>query len=330
VILLLVIVLNNWVAAKLNNPRLASWLFFLPLGLVLASISKLCNSWLIRKKEFKASSINKASQKMAETSAQLAFGFFKTGNGLILGDLTGRLFNAIVSYYQGIRSGLAKKKISKTTIYSNLKRYSEFPKYGILPSMLNALGGMMPVFIISSYYSVEISGSFNFSRIILSVPFALIASGISQVLMQQVSERRHKNQPVHQEMFSLATTLSVLSVAGVVVLYLAGGPLFALVFGEKWRLSGEYTSILIFSYAVSFIVSPFSVVLVVLGKIRWASFWQTFYFFAVSILWLLNDISVKHFLIVLVMVDLISYTTYGLLIYKTIRNYENALEPRVP
>lgn len=325
VILILVMFLNDWIAARLNNPHLANWLYFLPLGLVLASLSKLCNSWLIRKKEFRASSINKASQKLAETSAQLAFGFFKTGNGLILGDISGRIFNAVVSSYQSIKSGFDSKKISEAAIKSGLMRHLEFPKYGILPSMLNTLGGMMPVFIISSYYSVEVSGSFNFSRIILSVPFALIASGISQVLMQQVSERRHKNLPVHYEVFSLAAKLSVLSVAGIAVLYLAGAELFELVFGAKWRQSGEYTSVLIFSYAVSFIVSPFSVLLIVLGKIRWASFWQTFYFLAVSCLWFLNDISINNFLFILVAVDLISYMVYGLLIYKTIRRYENAL-----
>ena len=330
VILLFVFLLKDFLAAKLNNPALANWLFFLPPALFLISVSKLCNGWLIRIKKFKAASINKASQKIAEGGTQLAIGaLIKMGNGLILGDIAGRLFNAIFSAYQGINSGLDRKKISKTLVKINLKRYLEFPKYGILPSMLNTLGGMLPVFIVSSYYSVEVSGSFNFSRIILSVPFALISAGISQVLMQQVSERRHKKETIYKEVYLVATKLAILSVIGIVVLSLAGPMLFELVFGSKWRQSGEYTSILIFSYAISFIVSPFSMLLVVLGKIRWISFWQIFYFFAVSILWFFNTFDITNFLVTMVIIDTISYAVYGILIYKCVRSYENQLSDQL-
>jgi len=108
-------------------------------------------------------------------------------------------------------------------------------------------------------------------------------------------------------------------------LVFAGGELFEIVFGEKWRLSGEYTSILIFSYAVSFIVSPFSMLLVVLGKIRMVSIWQTFYFFAVCILWFFSNFDIEHFLEALVVIDVVSYAMYGLLIYRGIKDYENSL-----
>jgi len=321
----LIFLVNDWVAEWLNNPRLAVWLYFLPLGLVSVSVSKLCNSWLIRKKEFKSASINKASQKLAESAAQLLFGFLKVGNGLVLGDVSGRIFNAIVSAHQGFKAGLRKSKITRSSVIGIVKQYVEFPKYSILPSMLNTLGGMMPVFIISSHYSIEVSGSFNFSRIILSVPFALIASGISQVLMQQVSERKHRSESISKDVFSLAIKLSFLSALGILVLVFAGGELFEIVFGEKWRLSGEYTSILIFSYAVSFIVSPFSMLLVVLGKIRMVSIWQTFYFFAVCMLWFFSNFAIEHFLEALVVIDVVSYGMYGLLIYRGIKDYENSL-----
>lgn len=324
-VLVLVMLMNDWVAERLNNPRLAIWLYFLPLALVSVSVSKLFNSWLIRKKAFRAASVNKATQKLAESSGQLGFGVLKVGNGLILGDVLGRIFNGIVSYYQATHNGFNRSVISAAATKHNLKRYVEFPKYSILPSMLNTLGGMMPVFIIGSYYSTDESGSFNFSRIILSVPFALIATGISQVLMQQVSERRHKNESIKKDVFSIAKKLCILSVAGVLVLFFAGGELFEFIFGAKWRLSGEFTSILIFSYAVSFIVSPFSMLLVVLERIRLVSFWQTFYFFAVCILWFISNFAIEPFLKVLVLIDVVSYGIYGALIVWGVRKYENGL-----
>jgi O-antigen/teichoic acid export membrane protein len=326
-ILFLVIFLRGWLADSLNNPLLTDWLFFLPPTLLLISISKLCNNWLIRRKEFRASSFNKASQKLAEVTSQLSFGFLKIGNGLILGDFVGRLFNALVSIYQSLRSGLDRRKVSIKKVKMVLIEYSQFPRFGILPSMLNTLGGMLPVFIISSFYSVEVSGSFNFSRIILSVPFALISAGISQVLMQQVSERRNHQEAIAGEIFSLARKLVVLSGVGSAILYLAAPQLFELFFGIKWRQSGEFTSILIFSYAISFVVSPFSILLSVLGKLKLMGYWQTFYFFVSCSLWLFSNVAIERFLLILVIVDVVSYLLYGLLIYRVIKYYDKNLMP---
>jgi O-antigen/teichoic acid export membrane protein len=324
-IFILTVLFKDVAASKLHNIQLANWLLWLPIGLFLISISKLCNAWLIRGKKFKAASINKAGQKIAEGSAQVLFGFIHFGNGLVLGDVSGRLFNAGLSVYQGVRYGLNKKKVSWTSIKANLKLFREFPKFAIVPAMLNTLGGMLPVFIISMYYSVEISGNFNFSRIILSVPFALIATGISQVLMQQVSTIKHEREPIADEVYSLAIKLFAISVIGSVIIYFFGPVLFEFVFGIKWRVAGWYTSILILSTSVSLVVSPFGILLPVLGKVKWLSYWQIFYFAFVSTLWFFKSIDIIHFLTVIVAIDVISYILYGVIIIKAIRNYNNTL-----
>jgi len=324
-ILVLAIFLKDFVALKLNNVDLAKWLIWLPVGLLFISISKLCNAWLIRAKKFKSASINKASQKIAEGSAQMTFGFLVVGNGLVLGDVAGRLFNALFSIYQAVKYGLDKSKVEIKSIKSNLIYYVEFPKFGILPAMLNALGGMLPVFIISMYYSVDESGNFNFSRILLSVPFALIATGISQVLMQQVSEKKNENEPILYECYSLALKLFVISTIGTIIVYLFGPVLFEFVFGAKWIVAGEYTSILILSTSISLVVSPFSIFLFVLGKIKWVSYWQVFYFAFVSSLWFLKSVDIFYFLTAIVAIDLISYLLYGIIIIKAVHDYNKAL-----
>lgn len=324
-ILLLVCLFGNWTATKLNNVRLANWLFILPSGLLLSSVSKLFNSWLIRKKQFKASSFNKASQKLGETSSQILFGFFKVGNGLVLGDIFGRGLSAIAAFYQSMKADFDKDAISEREVKRLLLKYIEFPKLNIFPSMLNTLAGMIPVFVISSYYSIEISGSFNFSRIMLSVPFALIATSISQVLMQQISERQHRKLSILKDLSSLATKLFFLSIFGVIILSLLAPDIFEIVFGGKWRQSGEFTRILIFSTGISFIVSPFSVLLVILGKLKYLGIWQIFYFVANCAILVFRHLPVEKTLFLIVVVDTVSYFIYGLLIYFAVKNYENTL-----
>lgn len=324
-ILVLVLFFRDGLATELNSPSLANWLFLLPMTLFLISVSKLCNGLLLRAKRFRAASVNKASQKIAEVSAQLSFGLLKSGNGLILGDFAGRIFNATFSVYQCLSAGFDSLSISRASIKANLLRYIELPKFGIWPSVLNTLGGMLPVFIISSYYTVEITGSYNFSRIVLAVPFALISTGVSQILMQQVSERKNKNEPIQRELFSLAVKLMALSLVAAATLVLAGPILFETIFGSAWRISGEYTRILIFSTAISFVVSPFTVLLVILGQIRGFSIWQVFYFLGISILWLMTDLSIERFLTIIVVIDMVSYLVCGWLIVNTVRRYEKGI-----
>ena len=324
-VLIIVLLFGEFISSKLNNPKLLKWLVLLPVTLILISISKMCNSWLIRKKKFKSASLNRASQKFGEGGTQLILGTLNISNGLILGDLCGKIFNAILSAFQAVKGSLKFGAINANSVRLVLKKYIEFPKYGLVPAMLNTLGGMLPVFIVSSSFSTQISGNFNFSRIVLSIPFALIASGISQVLMQQVSERRQKNLPFAAEAYSLAMKLSVLSVIGIFILYLWGADLFAFVFGDQWRLSGQFTSILIFSYAVTFIVSPFSVLLISLEKIKWAGYWQIFYFAAISMLWIFTAVQIENFLVTLVVIDIISYGIYGFIINKAVHDYERNL-----
>ena len=324
-IFVVVIFLGDIVANKLRSPPLLDWLFLLPVSLLFISVSKVCNGWLLRAKKFKASSINKASQKFAEVGSQLTFGLLRSGNGLILGDLVGRLFHAMFSIYQSWKAGLGTHRFTIDSIKVNLLLHAELPMYGIFPAMLNNLGGLLPVFIISSFYSSEVTGSFNFSRIVLSVPFALIVTGLSQVIMQQVSEQKNKNQLIYADLRSVAMILLGLSVVATAVLFLLGPELFEFVFGVRWRQAGSYTSVLIFATTVSFVVSPFSIILVVLGRIKLLSYWQIFYFLAISTLWLLNDASIEYFLLILVCIDCFSYLVYGLLIFRAIKTYESGL-----
>jgi O-antigen/teichoic acid export membrane protein len=320
---------RDLIAGSLNNPQLSQWLLLLPLALFLVSINKLCNAWLVRRKQFKASSINKGSQKIAEGSAQVALGLTKVGNGLVLGDLCGRLFNAAMAIFQSVRHGLDKNQVNRVALVRNLKQYIEFPKFGILPAMLNSLGGTLPVFIVSSYFTSEVSGGFNFSRMILAVPFSLIAAGISQALMQLAAERKNEGKPLYDDLISIARKLALLCVLVWVLLFFWGPELFSFVFGSKWRLAGEFSSILTISSSIALLVSPFSTLLIVLGKIRWLSLWQVSYFVLVSMLWLLRDATVSEFLWVFVLIDALAYLFFGLIIYRAVKVYENKISQGV-
>lgn len=326
VVLVLVFFFGEWLSLKLNSPQLSGLLYVLPPVLFIFSINKMFNSWLIRKKAFRSSSTSKVVQKLSEVIFAVSGGLMHFPHALIFADSFGRFCSSISTIYQSAKSTFQVDHFSWHAIRENLTTYSDFPKYSILPSFLNTLGGMIPVFAVSSFYTTEITGSFNFSRTIMGIPFALVSSAISQVLMQQISEKKNNNMFIHAELSTLAKKLFVLALAGMIPTVVAGPALFSFIFGTEWELAGELTRILVFSYCISFIVSPFSVVLFLLGRIAWISAWQITYFALVCLVWLANDFTINQFLIILVCFDIFAYGIYGFLIHRAVQLYERDLK----
>ncbi|MBC8146683.1 MAG: oligosaccharide flippase family protein [Bacteroidetes bacterium] len=326
IFLILIIALKGHIINLVNFPiEFSYWLYFVPLSTFLSSSYQAINYWLIRKKAFKASSINKISRRSFEGVVQICFGFLQKPFGLAIGDVFGNLANNISGLIQLRKSNFKFSNINIKTIKKVAKRYIEFPKYQAPPYLLNTISLLLPVFIINRIYSEVETGYFDLSRQILALPLALITISISQVLFQKISEKRNKREKILREILKISKTLALLTIPAIIVLYFWGAELFGFVFSNTWTVSGDYTSILVFSYAIKFIVSPISIVFPALEKIKIASIWQIFYFCSILTLIFLPKIAINDFLIIYVGIELIAYAIYFLMIYKVTQNYDKSL-----
>jgi O-antigen/teichoic acid export membrane protein len=52
--------------------------------------------------------------------------------------------------------------------------------------MANSMATLLPVFLISRFYEEELLGNFNFARMIMVAPIALISTAVSQILSQKL------------------------------------------------------------------------------------------------------------------------------------------------
>ena len=301
------------------------WLYFVPLSTLLLSTYQAINFWLIRKKAFKSSSINKISRRSVEGVVQSGFGLLGKAFGLVIGDILGNLANNISGLIQLRKTNFKFSNINKETIKKVAKKYIEFPKYQTLPYLLNTISLLLPIFIINRFYSGVETAHFDLSRMVLAMPLALITASISQVLFQKLSEKRNKGEKILKEILKTSKSLALLTIPAIIILYFWGAELFGFVFSSKWTISGEYTSILVFSYSIKFIVSPISIVFPALEKIKIGSIWQIFYFCAIITLIFLPELDIKDFLFIYVGIELIAYAIYFLLILKVTKNYDKGL-----
>lgn len=307
------------------SPSIKNWLFVLPISIFLFSSYQAMNYWLIRKKSFRLSSFNKISRRGAEGGVQWVVGNFLPRIGLIVGNISGDAVNFFMGFVQLKRTGFQLRSIKKVKMIALTKRYRDFPLYSALPTLLNTLSLTLPVLIVDNFYGAEVTGFFDLSRMVLALPLALISVSISQVMFQNLSEKIREKQTIWPIIMRTAKLLGTISLVMVLAGYFFSVPVFKLVFGERWELSGQMTQLLILSYAVKFIVSPLSITFNALEKIGMSSAWQLFYFGGILLLLTMKGQKLQDFLLYYMIIDVIAYVAYFLLLFWQVKKYEKSI-----
>ncbi len=310
-----------------NSDHKNWWIFLIPLSVFFVGIYQPFNYWLIRKKKYKASSINKITQRIVETPVNILLGKSGILYGLIWGDIFGRFFMAIQAIYQSYKAGFRHHNVKKERIIYLLKRYKSFPLINVLPSLANSIATHAPLFIVAKQFGVEIAGQMTLVRTVLSIPVSLISNNVSQVVFQQVSARvsnRKEFRKLLKNVFLVLISLSIL----MTLLFIPFGKFIFSLYGDKWGIAGFMSQILVLSFSFKFLVSSFSKILLSLEKVKEISTWQVSYLLMSVSLYLISEyyeLSLVSFLFAYLIVDLVSYLFYALLISRAIQKYHSEI-----
>jgi O-antigen/teichoic acid export membrane protein len=309
--------------------KFADYLYFVPLGIFFYSSYQSINFWLVRKKAFFPISVNKFVRRGFEGSAQIIFKFTKVSHGIIFGDLIGHVANIISGIYQGWKRGLSFGLISPEKIKYVLTKYSEFPKFNLIPSFMSACSFLLPAILLNKFFSSENAGFFDLSKLLLSIPLALISTSISNVLLQSISEKFRDNKSLIKDLLLILTIVAIIGIAEIIVITFFGIGLFKLFFGELWGFSGRISQILVWSYALNFLVASFSAIFISMNKIKILSIWQLIYFISILSLILFKNYPFIDFLKVYVIIEVSCYLIIIALMFYIVLNYEKRIKIRV-
>lgn len=325
-ILLSILLFKEEIMELIGFPaKYANYLFFLPLTSFLYSLYQSINYWLIRQKAFKASSINKIARRAVEGIVQLGLGILKFPGGLFVGDALGNLSNVVSGITQIKRNSFSLQYVSKRKMGFVFKKYIDYPKYNVIPTLLSSAAGLLPFLFINRIFSTETVGYLDLSRMVLSIPLIFISATIAQVLFQKITENKHNKLSIKQNMLNILYLLLGIIAIEFVVLFFGGDFLFGLIFGDQYVLSSQFSKILIFSFSLNFFVSTFSSVFITFDKIRQNSIWQIGYFLCICSLLLFKDLSIDDFLSVYVLIEATVLTINLIMIFFIVRNYEKSL-----
>ncbi len=288
-LLLVVSFFNQPLAHWIGHPEIAAWLYLIPLSVFASGLFKAFTFWcnrrsaygLIAKQTFQLSAVTVASS--------IALGVASIPGGQIIGVTVGRLTSAISmirNVYKIDKTVLAQG--FRTAPLPMAKRYSAHPVYFAPSQLINTFALQLPVLMISNLFLISTVGFFSIAYRLVALPTSLIANAIGNVYRQRISESY--NQRGHYRHIYKRTLITTIlaSIIPFTLLYFVAPSLFAIVFGDEWRVAGEYAQILVVSTFFSFITTPLNKGAIVVGAKRYDLAWNLGRFVCFALLWLVG------------------------------------------
>jgi O-antigen/teichoic acid export membrane protein len=205
-------------------------------------------------------------KSIASTTIQLALGFMKAGvSGLISGQIISQFFANMKLLKNITKDKALISKVSKIKIIALARRYKDFPKFSMWAVLANSLSHNLTNILISTIFSIATLGYYSLVQRMLAMPSSLIGSSISQVYFRTAKEEKEKYNKATDTFNSTLKKLIIISVS-FIILYFIVEDLFAFIFGEEWRIAGNYAKILIPFYMINFISSPLAITMSLFEK----------------------------------------------------------------
>jgi len=253
--------------SKITNSSL-SFFYLIPLLTFFLGCTQSINNWFNRKKMYKAIVIYRVTNSLVNSIGSTSIGTFgiKT-NGLIL-SYFGTSILTIFIFYKRIKADVISNysNISKQRMLYLAKKYKHFPLTNSFQALSDSFQINGIIYFISYFFELFYVGIFSFALRILMVPMNLVGGALSQVFYQQATEVYNTGGDIYS-LTKKTIFKSLLLVIPVFFILLFFGPfLFEFIFGEQWRIAGEYARILSPWILLDFIKAPVSQIPIIIGK----------------------------------------------------------------
>tara|TARA_R110000850_G_scaffold218852_2_gene344401 strand:- start:20377 stop:21645 length:1269 start_codon:yes stop_codon:yes gene_type:complete len=264
---MIILLFNNAIATALGNERIAIWLYAIPVTVFLSGICQSFNYWFNRKRKYSKLSKNRVLQTMSSSTVNLGVGYVAKGGtfGLIGGNILGQIASAGYFVYYYFKNE-DKFNFKRPKVIALAKRYRNFPKYDVIASFINISANQITHIFFNSFFSSVIAGYFFLNQKIIQAPVTLIAGAIQDVFKMEIVTVHHANGNTRVLFLNTAKKLFLLALIPTIIIYFFAVDLFAFIFGEEWRVAGEYAKIFSPVFFLRFISFPLSYMLYVKEK----------------------------------------------------------------
>jgi O-antigen/teichoic acid export membrane protein len=156
-----------------------------------------------------------------------------------------------------------------------LWRHRKFPLYSLPSSFLDALSMGLSVPLLIRLYGASVGGHYSLVWRAVTVPSVVVTVAIADTFHSRLAACAREAPAQVMRLFQ-RTSLGLLLLGSIpaAILWFWGGPLFQLVFGAQWALSGTIAALVAPWYLSEFVVTPVSRVVLVLSGQEMKLIWD--------------------------------------------------------
>jgi O-antigen/teichoic acid export membrane protein len=218
------------------------WLYYIGFIITLIGVDNVLNKLMIRKGSFKILASTQIMQQSGTNGIKIVSGFFGMGTeGLFLATIIGYLIREFRMFLSEKSRFLIREKIPKfIKIIEIAKRYKKFPLVNNWSSIFNSASTQVPVIMITSMFSTDVTGYYSLSHRILSLPMIFIGQSVAQVFLDRAAKAR--NTPDELARITISIYKKLLLIGSITMSFATfyGDLLFPFVFGSAWAMAGRY------------------------------------------------------------------------------------------
>lgn len=249
----------------LGVPVLASYLWLLPIGVLMVGVYQTFSYWAIRTKQFPTIARTRLRQAFTTIGIQLLA--FKAGSvALLLGQACGQGMGSITL----VRGALARPEFRQWSwkgMYGAARRYRQFPMFSTWSGFFNTAGSQLPPLMLAALFGAGAAGLYVIAHRVLAMPMSLIGQAVGNVFFSNAA-KAYREGDLGPLVSDVHDKLANIAMPPALVLMVSGPELFTLVFGEEWRKSGELARWMAPWLYMVFITSPLSTLYSIMEKER--------------------------------------------------------------
>ena len=259
----IILFFSNPIASTLGVPELSTLLWLVPVGVLLGGFYRVFNYWAIRCKRFPSIASTKLRQAVATLTIQIA-GYKFGGTALIFGRAGGQVAGTFKLGRQALTQP-AFQELSWQGIKQVARRYKRFPFFSTWSGFANTAGLQLPPLMFAVFFGAGGAGLYSLAHRILSVPMTLLGQAVGQVFFSSAAKANREGE-LAPLVANVHYQLAQIAMPPALIIALTAPDLFALAFGEEWRLAGDFARWMTPWLYLVFVASPLNTLFSVMEK----------------------------------------------------------------
>jgi len=251
-----------------NSRPLGPYLWLVPIAVVGGGFYQAFNYWATRRKNYRRLAQTRLNQSLSSAATGIGIGAFHPGPlGLLLAAILAQTAGISTLAGDAWREARALRfRISWKRLRHAAYTYRQFPRYAALAGLCNSAGLLLPALLLAAFYGPEVTGWFGLAQRLMMLPLGLVGAAVAQVFLGEAAHLVRES-PERLPSFFNRVTLRLLPLCGLVALLGGLSPfLFGFIFGKNYAPAGWYAAMLAVSASAQLLVSPISMVAILLKR----------------------------------------------------------------